>query len=149
HADVEPLASRPPEQLADVLDARVVEVIRRVSGKTPSWLLFFFWPVESAAMAGDESVMSALSADVITMPVTSRVSIDKCPSALPSRTPFDTILAAVRWAAPIPSPSNRVILRARGELPPPAQPSTVSCTLARAPSAVFASIVSGPARFTL
>ncbi len=100
-------------------------------------------------MPGDESVMMALSDEVITIPVTSRVSIASGATAFPSRTPRETMRAAVRCAAPMPSPSRKMMLRARGADARPAHASTRSVTFARAPSAVDASMTSGPAVGTL
>ena len=88
-----------------------------LSGKTPSWLLLFFCPVEYAAIPGDESVIAALSDEVMTMPVTSSVSIARRPFAFPLCSPRDTSRAAVRCAMPMPSPSSRITFRADAAVP--------------------------------
>ncbi len=98
-------------------------------------------------MPGDESVITAFSDPVITCPVTSSVSIASRPAALPLCTPLDTMRAAVRCAAPMPSPRKRITLRARGRprCPAPAQTSTRRRDSADVPSAVVARITSVPA----
>ena len=106
-------------------------------------------PVTYDDMPGDESVITAFRDDVMTRPVTSRVSIARCPAALPFFSPWDTIRAAVRCATLIPSPSRRMTLRARLDAAGPPHRSIVSRACALAPSAVRASMATGPAVFTL
>jgi hypothetical protein len=120
-----------------------------LSGKTPSWLLFAFCPVAYADIPGEESVMRELSDEVITRPVTSSVSIARCPAAFPLTTPRETIRAAVRWAAPIPSPSSRMMFLARAVPARPVQASTRRCAEAWPPSTVRASMTNGPGCATL
>ncbi len=117
-----------------------------LSGNTPSWLLLCFWPVTYDDIPGEESVMTELSALVMTMPVTGSVSMARRPAALPLWRPREMRRAAVRCAAPMPSPRKRMTLRARG-VPAarvPVHASTRRCDSAEAPSA-SARMTSGPA----
>ncbi len=98
-------------------------------------------------MPGDESVTKALSDEVITSPVTSSVSIARGVSALPSRMPRETMRAAVRWAAPMPSPRKKMMFLARGaRAPVTCQACTRTVTRCSLPSAVRARMVWTPAR---
>ena len=63
-------------------------------------------------MPGAESVMVAFSAEVITRPVTPRVSIASGALVLPKVWPRETMRAAVRCAMPMPSPTSRMMFLA-------------------------------------
>ena len=63
-------------------------------------------------MPGAESVIVAFSAEVITSPVTPRVSIASGALVLPQLWPRETIRAAVRCAMPMPSPTSMMMFLA-------------------------------------